>query len=117
MLHKKGKGVSLIAAKKIDIRVGCGLDGAVVHYKDGTSAPCGRMAGSHPTWDMGGHQAKKMAIPKGVDIVKVAVSGPSGWGLSGLRMFLSDGKAMGALNKSDGGEVRVLGKFRPPYTV
>ena len=51
---------------------------------------------------MGGHQARKLALPKGAAIVKVAVNRGegSGWGLQGLRMWLDNGRAMGALNKS-----------------
>ncbi|KAH8174076.1 peptidase family protein [Sarocladium implicatum] len=109
MLKKRGRDGSLVSVKKIDIRVGAGFDGVVVHYKDGSSAPCGRRNGSHPDWDMGGHQAKKIAIPSGEGIEKVAVcKGDSGWDLNGMRIFLSGGKAMGALNKSYGSTVKVL---------
>lgn len=114
MLKKRGRDGSLVSIKKIDIRVGCALDGAIVHYKDGTSAPCGPLVGSHPTYSMGGHQAKKIAIPSGVDIEKVAVCVPNGscWDLDGLRIFLEGGKAMGALNRSSGGEVKFLGMLK-----
>lgn len=111
MLKKRGRGGDLVPASKVDIRVGCGLDGAVVYYKDGTRVPCGPRGRDGEDPGMGGHQARKIAIPRGVDVVKVAVSKGSGWGLQGLRMWLSNGKAMGALNKEYGETVETLGKF------
>lgn len=111
MLKKRGRGGELIPAHKVDLRVGCGLDGAVVYYKDGTTVPCGPRGKNGNDPDMGGHQARKIAIPKGVNVVKVAVTRGSSWGLQGLRMWLSNGKAMGALNRGqDGGVVQTLGK-------
>ncbi|KAK4450854.1 metallopeptidase [Podospora aff. communis PSN243] len=106
LLKKKGKHGNLVDASKIDVRVGCGLDGAVVYYKDGTRVPCGPRGAHGNDPHMGGHQAKKIAIRKGVEVVKVAVNEGGGW-LSGLRIWLSDGNARGAINgKGDG--VRVL---------
>lgn len=111
MLKKRGRQDELVPAHKIDLRVGCGLDGAVVYYKDGTRVPCGPRGKNGNDPGMGGHQARKIAIPKRVDVVKVAVTKGSGWGLQGLRMWLSNGKAMGALNKDYDGTVETLGKF------
>lgn len=116
MLKKRGRGGDLVPASKVDIRVGCGLDGAVVYYKDGTRVPCGPRGRDGEDPGMGGHQARKIAIPRGVDVVKVAVSKGSGWGLQGLRMWLSNGKAMGALNKEYGETVETLGKFAVRHT-
>ncbi|KAH6843316.1 putative peptidase family-domain-containing protein [Chaetomium sp. MPI-CAGE-AT-0009] len=75
MLKKRDREGNLVAASKIDIRVGCGLDGAEVYYEDGTKIPCGPR-GQNGAQDpsMGGHQARKLAIPRGVDISKVAVT-------------------------------------------
>lgn len=111
MLKKRGRQDDLVPAHKIDLRVGCGLDGAVVYYKDGTQVPCGPRGKNGNDPGMGGHQARKIAIPKRVDVVKVAVTKGSSWGLQGLRMWLSNGKAMGALNKDYGGTVETLGEF------
>lgn len=111
MLKKRGRDGSIVSASKVDIRVGCGLDGAIVYYKDGTSIPCGPRGKHGQDPHMGGHQAKKLAIPRGVDIAKVAVSKYGGWDLNGLRLVLSNGRAMGALNKGQGGSVEVLGMF------
>ncbi|KAM7191682.1 putative peptidase family domain containing protein [Rhypophila sp. PSN 637] len=100
MLKKRGKNGKLVDASKIDVRVGCLLDGVIVHYRDGTKVPCGPR-GRHGDDDphMGGHQAKKIAIRKGVEVVKVAVNAPHQQGsLDGLRIWLSDGSARGALN-------------------
>lgn len=114
MLKKLGKHGKLIDASKVDVRVGCALDGAVVYYRDGTSVPCGPW--SHHGGEnhgMGGHQAKKIAIRSGVDVVKVAVNADeSGWGsLNGLRIWLSDGNARGALNcGSNREQVKILSK-------
>ncbi|KFA52547.1 hypothetical protein S40293_07624 [Stachybotrys chartarum IBT 40293] len=108
LLKKRSRGGRLVSASKVDIRVGCALDGAIVHYKDGTKVPCGPRGknGEDPT--MGGHQARKMAIPWGEEIVSVAVQKGNGQ-LGGLRMTLSNGKAMGAINSRDrGGIVEIL---------
>jgi len=114
MLKKRGRDGKLVAASKIDVRVGCLLDGAVVYYRDGTSVPCGPR-GEHGEDDpsMGGHQAKKIAIRKGVEVAKIAVNAGNGneGSLCGLRVWLSDGNARGALNKRDGNneDIHVLG--------
>ncbi|KAK1826800.1 metallopeptidase [Podospora conica] len=103
MLKKRGRDGKLVAASKIDIRVGCALDGAVVHYRDGKSVPCGerREGGYHDdSHGMGGHQAKKISLRKDSEVVKVAINTTGGWGLAGMRLWLADGRAMGALNKS-----------------
>lgn len=56
---------------------------------------------------MGGHQSRKMALPGNADVTKVQVTtyhdSPRG-----LRMHLSTGKAMGALNKCSGAKVQAL---------
>ncbi|KAK4209718.1 putative peptidase family-domain-containing protein [Rhypophila decipiens] len=98
MLKRRGKNGQLVDASKIDVRVGSWLDGAIVHYRDGTQVPCGPR-GRHGDDDphMGGHQARKIAIRKGVEVVKVGVNAPGGT-LEGLRIWLSNGSARGALN-------------------
>jgi hypothetical protein len=109
MLKKRDSEGKLVDASKIDLRVGCVLDGAVVHYKDGETIPCGPR-GSPRDPHMGGHQARKLALPRGVEIVKVAVAREKDDGddwLKGLRMWLSNGKAMGALNIRSGDQVQV----------
>ena len=111
MLKKRNRDGELIPAHKIDLRVGCGLDGAVVYYKDGTKVPCGPRGRNGNDPGMGGHQARKIAIPKRVDVVKVAVTKRGEWDLQGLRMWLSNGKAMGALNRRYDGDVETLGRF------
>lgn len=110
MLKKRNRDGELVPAHKIDLRVGCALDGAVVYYKDGTQVPCGPRGRNGNDPGMGGHQARKIAIPKQVDVVKVAVTTGNDWGLRGLRMWLSNGKAMGALNRGHGDNVETLGK-------
>ncbi|KAF7554334.1 hypothetical protein G7Z17_g2941 [Cylindrodendrum hubeiense] len=107
MFKKRGLDGTLVSASKIDLRVGCILDGAIVHYKDGTQIPCGPRGQNGKDLNMGGHQAKKIAIPKNVDVVKVAV-GTGGSELRGLRIWLSNGKAMGALNKRESDSVEIL---------
>ncbi|KAL2194409.1 putative peptidase family-domain-containing protein [Corynascus similis CBS 632.67] len=72
MLKARDSKGKLVDATKIDIRVGCGLDGAVVYYEDGSMIPCSRWNGSDV--HMGGHQARKLALPKGVEITKVALT-------------------------------------------
>ncbi|KAK4238137.1 putative peptidase family-domain-containing protein [Achaetomium macrosporum] len=77
MLKKRDSQGNLVDASKIDLRVGCALDGAVVYYKDGDTVPCGPRGPDGNDPHMGGHQARKLAIPKGTEIVKVAVLPPS----------------------------------------
>ncbi|KAK3291264.1 putative peptidase family-domain-containing protein [Chaetomium fimeti] len=74
MLKKRDSKGNLVAASKIDIRVGCGLDGAVVYYADGTKIPCGPRGRDGNDPSMGGHQARKLALPRNVEISKVAVT-------------------------------------------
>ncbi|KAH6618252.1 zinc metallo proteinase [Chaetomium sp. MPI-SDFR-AT-0129] len=99
LFKKRDARGKLVPATKIDIRVGCGLDGAVVYYKDGSKVPCGpRGESSDNDPHMGGHQARMLALSQDAEITKVAVTRNGGWSLSGLRIWLSNGKAMGALN-------------------
>jgi hypothetical protein len=109
MLKKRDSDGNLVDASKIDIRVGCSLDGAVVYYKDGTKIPCGPRGRNGNDPHMGGHQARKMALPQGVEVSKVGVTREN-MALEGLRMWLSNGKAMGALNcRQDEAKVEMLG--------
>ncbi|KAK0668396.1 putative peptidase family-domain-containing protein [Cercophora samala] len=90
---------AIVNATMIDVRVGNELDGAYVYYEDGSKVPCGPCF--QYSRQMGGHQARKMAIPLGVEVTKVAVSKPLAGDrnrLSGLRVWLSNGQARGALN-------------------
>ncbi|KAH7126158.1 zinc metallo proteinase [Dactylonectria macrodidyma] len=107
MFKKRSRDGTLVSASKIDLRVGCVLDGVIVHYKDGSRVPCAPRGPNGKDLNMGGHQSKKIAIPKNVDVVKVAVTKDHDE-LRGLRIWLSNGKAMGALNKHDGADVEVL---------
>ncbi|KAH7009970.1 zinc metallo proteinase [Ilyonectria destructans] len=107
MLKKRGRDGTIVSASKIDLRVGCVLDGAIVYYKDGTKVPCGPRGKNGKDLDMGGHQARKIALPKNVDVVKVAVA-KDHEELRGLRIWLSNGKAMGALNKRGSDSVEIL---------
>ncbi|KAI6785968.1 metallopeptidase [Emericellopsis cladophorae] len=109
MLKKRARDGRLVAANKINLAVGCILDGAEVYYKDGTKVPCSKRCPHESEEYMGGHQARRLALPKGVEITKVAViKAGEGNPLAGLRMWLSNGVAMGALNKDHGAEVRYL---------
>lgn len=116
MLRKRSASGALVSANKIDVRVGCGLDGAVVHYRDDTVIPCGPRGKNGRDPDMGGHQARKLALPKGVEVTKIAVcrdKNPNSGNLRGLRVWLSNGKAIGALNNDRGsnGVVDYLGEL------
>ncbi|KAG9255154.1 putative peptidase family-domain-containing protein [Emericellopsis atlantica] len=74
MLKKRARDGRLVAANKINLAVGCILDGAEVYYKDGTKVPCSKRSPHESEEYMGGHQAKRIALPKGVEITKVAVT-------------------------------------------
>ncbi|CAH0054250.1 unnamed protein product [Clonostachys solani] len=100
MLKKRNQQGTLSRAYKIDVRVGCALDGAEVYFDDGTKIPCGPRGRHGADPEMGGHQARKIKIPRNEEVAKVLVAHHGGSSLSGLRMVLSNGKAIGALNKS-----------------
>jgi len=114
MLRKRDAESNLVDASKVDLRVGGGLDGAIVYYEDGTGIPCGQRYDNGADLDMGGHQAKKLALPKGVEIAKVAVTRKGG-NLCGLRMWLENGKGRGALNFTPAEtELKMLGTSTCP---
>jgi hypothetical protein len=111
MLNEKGPNGKLSRAKMIDLRVGVVLDGAVVYYEDGHTTPCGHRYRQDGTrFDMGGGDAQKLFIPKGVDIVKVELKkyrlGTQF--LGGISMTLSNGTRRGVLNSTEVGEIKVL---------
>ncbi|KAK4179598.1 putative peptidase family-domain-containing protein [Triangularia setosa] len=104
---------TIVSASMIDVRVGCGLDGAVVYYEDGSKVPCGPWRDGRI--EMGGHQARKVAVRPGVEVTKVGVSRES-HALRGLRIWLSNGQARGSLNLRDlrGREGRDVDILEPP---
>lgn len=102
MLNEKGPDGKLSRARKIDLRVGAVLDGAIVYYEDGHKTPCGHRynRGGASPFHMGGGNSQMLQLPQGVDIVKVEVK-TYGWSkdvLGGISMTLSDGSRAGALN-------------------
>jgi len=102
MLNEKGPDGKLSRAKKIDLRVGAVLDGAIVYYEDGHKTPCGHRynRGGASPFHMGGGNSQMLNLPQGVDIVRVEVK-TYGWSkdvLGGISMTLSDGTKAGALN-------------------
>lgn len=102
LLRQRGKDGKLHPATKIDLRVGCTMDGAVVHYADGQHANCGpaRNGAGHPH-RFGGHASQAQELPADEQItrVKICKRDDDGWGsLSGIRMTLSNGASWGHLN-------------------
>ncbi|KAJ6103207.1 hypothetical protein N7486_005634 [Penicillium sp. IBT 16267x] len=102
LLKHRGLDGRLHRATAIDLRVGCTMDGAVVHYADGRHENCGparnRHGGPH---NFGGHASEKHDLPEGQTITKVRVRTQGrGWGgsLSGIRMTLSNGAQWGCLH-------------------
>lgn len=102
LLSRKIESGELDRAVAIDLRVGCTMDGAVVHYESGAHANCGPVSRHGRPHTFGGHASKKFSLPKGASIVRVELNArPSGWGsLDGIRMTLDNGKRWGELNKS-----------------
>ncbi|KAK6005786.1 hypothetical protein QM012_007428 [Aureobasidium pullulans] len=102
MLQERGADGKLSRAKRVDLRIGAILDGAVVYYEDGHSTPCGlRFTPNGSIHHFGGHNSQNLHIPSGVDVVKVEVN-RFGWGnriLGGITMTLSNGTKAGWLNK------------------
>lgn len=105
MLNEKGSSGNLSRANAIDLRVGCILDGAVVHFEDGHKTPCGpRYDSNGREHRFGGHASQILHIPNTAQITKVVVN-RRGWGsaiLGGIRMTLSTGKSVGELNQEGG---------------
>lgn len=102
LFHHRGKDGKLHRATSIDLRVGCTMDGAVVHYADGQHANCGPARNEHngQPHRFGGHASERREIPAGEQITRVKIcKNDDGWGsLSGIRMTLSNGDAWGCLN-------------------
>lgn len=101
--YRSKKDGELYRATSIDLRVGCTMDGAVVHYEDGTHQNCGPARNEHHGGEhqFGGHASEDHDIPDGETISKVVLSRTrKGWGsLSGIRMTLSNGDEWGCLNE------------------
>ncbi|SPO04709.1 related to jacalin-like lectin domain-containing protein [Cephalotrichum gorgonifer] len=101
LLVRKGPNGKVEYASGVDIRTGLVLDGAYVHFRDGTQINCGprvsKYGGEH---EFGGHAAEEIDIPKGQEIVKVEVA-REGSEIRGMRMYLSNGTAWGALSGYD----------------
>ncbi|KAJ5777154.1 peptidase family-domain-containing protein [Penicillium odoratum] len=102
LLQHRGRNGQLYRATSIDLRVGCTMDGAVVHYADGTHENCGpaRDQRGHPH-NFGGHASESHDLPENETITRVLIrkEGPSWAGsLSGIRMSLSNGDKWGHLD-------------------
>ncbi|KAJ5630602.1 uncharacterized protein N7484_010702 [Penicillium longicatenatum] len=108
LLKHRGQDGQLHRATAIDLRVGCTMDGAVVHYADGRHENCGparnRQGRPHT---FGGHASEKHDLPEGQTITKVRLRTQGRhWGgsLSGIRMTLSNGAQWGCLHDDQGGD-------------
>ncbi|KAJ5811824.1 hypothetical protein N7474_008125 [Penicillium riverlandense] len=108
LLHHRGKDGKLHRATSIDLRVGCTMDGAVVHYDDGQHANCGpaQNKDNGQPHQFGGHASERHDIPADEHIIQVKIcKQDDGWGsLSGIRMTLSNGDAWGCLNTRSNGD-------------
>lgn len=108
LLHHRGKDGQLHRATSIDLRVGCTMDGAVVHYADGQHANCGPARNKYngQPHRFGGHASERREIQSDEYITRVKIcKNDDGWGsLSGIRMTLSSGAAWGCLNLSGNGD-------------
>jgi hypothetical protein len=110
LLSRKKPDGNIEYATKVEVRTGCLLDGAYVYFgKD--RVHCGpRINPSGHETIFGGHASESLNIPEGEEIVKVEVATDFNH-MSGLRMYLGNGEAGGAL--SGGGrrpEPEVLGE-------
>ncbi|KAI1498599.1 putative peptidase family-domain-containing protein [Biscogniauxia marginata] len=106
----RDSGSRLAFANRIDLRVGATMDGAVVHYSDGTRCNCGVATQAH----YGGHQHEDRALAEDevFAIARVSVNTGSSrrsWGsLDGCRITLENGDAWGAINGGAGHAVQDL---------
>ncbi|OBR12801.1 Zinc metalloproteinase [Colletotrichum higginsianum IMI 349063] len=97
-----GDSGAIVQAASVDVRTGCVLDGAYVHFYDDARVHCGpRVSRWGGALRFGGHASEEVAIPLGVEVVKVEVSREDHI-LRGMRVHLSDGTSGGAL--SGGGD-------------
>ncbi|KAK4184217.1 putative peptidase family-domain-containing protein [Podospora australis] len=92
-----------IRATKLALHIGDALDGARVYYSDNSVVSYGRCSRCGHKGHIGGHQTRRVFLNKGTEITKVAVTrardgDQSRWPLRGLRVWFSDGKAIGAMN-------------------
>ncbi|UQC90097.1 metallopeptidase [Colletotrichum lupini] len=98
LLTRRKSAGSVVRANSVDVRTGCILDGAYVHFPDGDRVNCGprinKWGGGEHTF--GGHASEEVKIPKGAEIVKIEVSREEDT-LRGMRIHLSDGSSGGAL--------------------
>ncbi|KAI0136886.1 putative peptidase family-domain-containing protein [Xylariales sp. AK1849] len=120
LLKRKLPNGELERANAVDLRVGCTMDGAVVHYESGTHVNCGPVSNHGRPHTFGGHASERRAIPEAADIVKVEVNaGDTGWGgLNGIRLTLDNGTRWGELNGrkniqvlQPAGEERIVGFY------
>ncbi|KAF9881425.1 hypothetical protein CkaCkLH20_00571 [Colletotrichum karsti] len=99
LLTRKKNNGDIVHASSIDVRTGCILDGAYVHFPDGKRVNCGprisRWGGG--THEFGGHASEDVRVPKGQEIVKVEVARESNI-LAGMRIHFRNGKSGGALS-------------------
>lgn len=110
LLTKKKKGGSIVHASSIDVRTGCILDGAYVHFPDGKRINCGPRVCSYSgrKHEFGGHASEDVPVLKGQEIVKIEVAREDHV-LSGMRIHFSNGKSGGALSGyGDGNEEETL---------
>ncbi|KAI0593172.1 putative peptidase family-domain-containing protein [Biscogniauxia sp. FL1348] len=97
--HREGGGSRLAFANRIDLRIGATMDGAVVHYSDGSRCNCGVATQDH----YGGHQHEDRTLTEaevfGITRVSVNKGSRHGWGsLDGCRITHENGEAWGVLN-------------------
>ncbi|KZL84770.1 zinc metalloproteinase [Colletotrichum incanum] len=102
LLTRRKEDGNVVHASSVDVRTGCILDGAYVHFHDGTRVNCGpRVAkwggGEH---HFGGHASEEVRIPKGQEIVRIEVSREDDI-LRGMKIHLSNGESGGALSGGD----------------
>ena len=115
LLSRRGSEGKVASANAIDFRVGCVMDGAVIHYSDGATANCGPASKYDGTpWTFGGHASQKHELADH-EIIKVELNkgpyNPFGSNeIQGICMTLSDGTKWGELNLHENGrnDVRTL---------
>ncbi|GKT44356.1 putative zinc metalloproteinase [Colletotrichum spaethianum] len=103
LLTRRKEDGTVVHASSVDVRTGCILDGAYVHFHDGMRINCGPRVskwGGHEH-HFGGHASEEVRIPKGQEIVKIEVSREDDV-LRGMKIHLSNGESGGAL--SGGGD-------------
>ncbi|CAG9986366.1 unnamed protein product [Clonostachys byssicola] len=106
MFYKRDDQGQIVRAYKVDMRVDSLFRGVGIYYEDGIKVHCGKRGDRDAP-------AHMIAIPKGVGICSVDVAYSQPTRFVGMKIHLSNGEAIGALNE---GASKVTLEMKPGPT-